>query len=286
MPCTSSQNLECCYECVDCYADTICMKARTNSDEMLCCILHCIIGIPEVVCYLGSCGCCCWMPKKQRLAHYELEMNPPIEPPRQSMELDLTERYILEFYYTNILQMHNLVLQDKVVEMMKQYESRRNEIRVEIRDTPFKVTNKIVPLEFNVRIDDKSRVQHQILEHMHRLQALIDRRDTLEDAKKQLEEYRKEIRAKADAILQKMNPLPPYQDQPPEFTTASAPPEVKEQPQQMYVLDTCNKWLPVDILEKKDNKVRIHYQRWDSKWDEWLPLDSPRIEYRVVLHSS
>ena len=42
--------------------------------------------------------------------------------------------------------------------------------------------------------------------------------------------------------------------------------------------DTVRKWcigMIVDIVENE--KIRIHYEGWHSKWDEWLPLDSDRL---------
>ena len=42
--------------------------------------------------------------------------------------------------------------------------------------------------------------------------------------------------------------------------------------------DPVHKWCTcriVDIVENK--KIRIHYEGWSAKWDEWLPLDSDRL---------
>lgn len=41
--------------------------------------------------------------------------------------------------------------------------------------------------------------------------------------------------------------------------------------------DTLEQWLEAQILDIKDNKAYIHYSGWQNDWNEWLPLESPRL---------
>ena len=45
------------------------------------------------------------------------------------------------------------------------------------------------------------------------------------------------------------------------------------------VKDTVEQWLDAQVIEvSDDNKmVKIHYNRWSTRWDEWIPTNSPRI---------
>ena len=45
------------------------------------------------------------------------------------------------------------------------------------------------------------------------------------------------------------------------------------------VKDTVEQWLDAQVIEvSDDNKmVKIHYNRWSPRWDEWIPTNSPRI---------
>jgi hypothetical protein len=48
--------------------------------------------------------------------------------------------------------------------------------------------------------------------------------------------------------------------------------------QNVDVLDTVSNWLPSRIADVRPGEVFIHYIDWPSRWDEWLPCDSPRIQ--------
>lgn len=37
------------------------------------------------------------------------------------------------------------------------------------------------------------------------------------------------------------------------------------------------KWNEAHVIEEDGDKVKVHFKGWVSKWDEWLPRDSPRI---------
>ena len=54
---------------------------------------------------------------------------------------------------------------------------------------------------------------------------------------------------------------------------------VLEKGQWVDVKDTVNKWLDAQVIEVSENKkqVKIHYNKWNSKWDEWIDTNSPRI---------
>ena len=45
------------------------------------------------------------------------------------------------------------------------------------------------------------------------------------------------------------------------------------------VKDTVEQWLEAQVIEvSEDNKmVKIHYNHWSTRWDEWIPTNSPRI---------
>ena len=45
------------------------------------------------------------------------------------------------------------------------------------------------------------------------------------------------------------------------------------------VKDTVEQWLDAQVIEvSEDNKmVKIHYNHWSTRWDEWIPTNSPRI---------
>lgn len=45
------------------------------------------------------------------------------------------------------------------------------------------------------------------------------------------------------------------------------------------VKDTVEQWLEAQVLEVKDDNsaVYIHYNGWGNRWNEWIPMNSPRI---------
>jgi hypothetical protein len=45
------------------------------------------------------------------------------------------------------------------------------------------------------------------------------------------------------------------------------------------VKDTVEQWLEAQVIEvSEDNKmVKIHYNHWSTRWDEWIETNSPRI---------
>jgi len=45
------------------------------------------------------------------------------------------------------------------------------------------------------------------------------------------------------------------------------------------VKDTVEQWLDAQVIEVSEDKknVKIHYNHWSSRWDEWIPTNSPRI---------
>jgi len=42
-------------------------------------------------------------------------------------------------------------------------------------------------------------------------------------------------------------------------------------------LDTVNHWLNAIIINIRDNQIRVHYNGWAAKYDEWIHMNSPRI---------
>jgi hypothetical protein len=43
------------------------------------------------------------------------------------------------------------------------------------------------------------------------------------------------------------------------------------------VVDTVLKIYPSVVTETSTDAIKIHYYGWVDRWDEWLPLTSPRI---------
>lgn len=45
------------------------------------------------------------------------------------------------------------------------------------------------------------------------------------------------------------------------------------------VKDTVEQWLEAQVLEVKDDNsaVYVHYNGWGNRWNEWIPMNSPRI---------
>ena len=51
-----------------------------------------------------------------------------------------------------------------------------------------------------------------------------------------------------------------------------------EKGQWVDVKDTINEWLEAQVIDVKENKVHIHYNGWGTRWDEWIIMDSDRIQ--------
>ena len=43
------------------------------------------------------------------------------------------------------------------------------------------------------------------------------------------------------------------------------------------VKDTIDQWLEAQIIDIREDQVFVHYNGWGSRWDEWMPFNSPRI---------
>jgi len=52
--------------------------------------------------------------------------------------------------------------------------------------------------------------------------------------------------------------------------------------QQVKVKSTSGQWRDTTIVESKDGRVRVHYDGFDSKYDEWLKTDSERVDWGRV----
>ena len=42
-------------------------------------------------------------------------------------------------------------------------------------------------------------------------------------------------------------------------------------------LDTYDKWLNAEVVQKRNGQLKVHYSGYAFKYDEWLPQDSPRL---------
>ncbi|DBA01950.1 TPA: hypothetical protein N0F65_006683 [Lagenidium giganteum] len=47
--------------------------------------------------------------------------------------------------------------------------------------------------------------------------------------------------------------------------------------QWLDVKDTVNQWLECTVMEVAEDKIKVHYHGWPSRWDEWIDFDSHRI---------
>ena len=45
----------------------------------------------------------------------------------------------------------------------------------------------------------------------------------------------------------------------------------------ILALDMEGKWYPAKVLHVSELRVQVHYQRWSSKWDEWIDKDAGRL---------
>lgn len=51
--------------------------------------------------------------------------------------------------------------------------------------------------------------------------------------------------------------------------------------------DFQDKWYPAKVVsvDEEDGDVLIHFEGWSSRYDEWLPVDSPRLRLATHLHT-
>ena len=52
------------------------------------------------------------------------------------------------------------------------------------------------------------------------------------------------------------------------------------------VLDTRQSWLLGEVVKTSAGAVQIHYVSYESKWDEWISMDSARISFRAETFSN
>ena len=52
------------------------------------------------------------------------------------------------------------------------------------------------------------------------------------------------------------------------------------------VKDTIGKWIRSQIIQVDQNKIKIHYLQWDSKYDEWLDLQDPNFLSRIAMFNT
>lgn len=58
--------------------------------------------------------------------------------------------------------------------------------------------------------------------------------------------------------------------------------------QWLDVKDTVSQWLEATVMEVRGDTLKVHYNGWPTRWDEWLPFTSQRIApFRTrTLHTS
>src|SRR5690242_9570812 len=42
-------------------------------------------------------------------------------------------------------------------------------------------------------------------------------------------------------------------------------------------VDAVGRWWPYTVIMIKYEQVLLHYESWEDKWNEWIPIFSPRI---------
>ena len=47
--------------------------------------------------------------------------------------------------------------------------------------------------------------------------------------------------------------------------------------QNLDVLDSVKKWMNAEVLFVGNGSIYIHYNGWSAKYDESVPIDSPRV---------
>jgi len=45
------------------------------------------------------------------------------------------------------------------------------------------------------------------------------------------------------------------------------------------VKDTIDQWLEAEVIDAREDQVKIHYNGWGARWDEWIEMSSPRISF-------
>ncbi len=47
--------------------------------------------------------------------------------------------------------------------------------------------------------------------------------------------------------------------------------------QWLDVRDTVGEWLEAQVVSSEVDRVRVHYNDWGARWDEWIPISSGRL---------
>mmetsp|Transcript_3871 Transcript_3871/g.6041 ORF Transcript_3871/g.6041 Transcript_3871/m.6041 type:complete len:631 (-) Transcript_3871:59-1951(-) len=63
----------------------------------------------------------------------------------------------------------------------------------------------------------------------------------------------------------------------PLFTHTYNPPNPLKTGQRVECLDSRHEWLQAFVIDENETEVKVHYQSWDPKFDEWIPRNSGRF---------
>lgn len=44
------------------------------------------------------------------------------------------------------------------------------------------------------------------------------------------------------------------------------------------IKDTIDQWLEAQITQVREDAIYVHYNGWGARWDEWININSPRID--------
>ncbi|KAK3095742.1 hypothetical protein FSP39_018426 [Pinctada imbricata] len=57
--------------------------------------------------------------------------------------------------------------------------------------------------------------------------------------------------------------------------------------ERVEAMDFMNKWYPAKIvdIEEDEQSVMIHFDGWNSRYDEWVPMTSEKLRPRVRYSS-
>lgn len=45
------------------------------------------------------------------------------------------------------------------------------------------------------------------------------------------------------------------------------------------VKDTIDQWLEAEVIDVRDDQIKVHYNGWGARWDEWIEMSSSRIAF-------
>lgn len=44
------------------------------------------------------------------------------------------------------------------------------------------------------------------------------------------------------------------------------------------VIDTIEQWCEAEVIDLNESQIKVHYNGWSNRWDEWVEKNSQRIQ--------